>query len=192
MHRECTELVVFHDSDSAGDPKDRRSTKGYCYKISDDSTVIRWSSLEQQRVVFSSIEAECMSVSLASLECIYLLSLLRVYFTLRSRWSWFPPQWQPGADRVCSKPNHTRSKQKHVDIRHYFVRDLVEREIIQWQSVPTEEKIANKLTEAFAGSKFYQFRYDFFGQPVQHHWEGVLTINETVHLLICWQTCWTR
>ena len=49
-HSECLKLVGFCDSDRGGDPNDRRSTSGYCFKISDDSSVICWSFRKQQTV----------------------------------------------------------------------------------------------------------------------------------------------
>ena len=48
-HSEGLNLVGFFDPDWGGDPNDRRSTSGYCFKISDASSVICWSSRKQQR-----------------------------------------------------------------------------------------------------------------------------------------------
>ena len=76
-HSDCLKLVGVCDSDWGGDPNDRRSTSGYFFKISHDSSVICWSSRKQHTVALSSTEAEYMSISLASQECVYLLSLLK-------------------------------------------------------------------------------------------------------------------
>ena len=65
-HSECLKLVGFCDSDWRGDPNDRRFTSGYCFKISDDSSVTCWFSRKQQTVPLSSTEAEYMGFSLAS------------------------------------------------------------------------------------------------------------------------------
>ena len=68
-HSECLKLVGSCDSDWGGDSNDRRSTRGYCFKMSDDSSVICWSSRKQQTVALFSSEAENISISLASQEC---------------------------------------------------------------------------------------------------------------------------
>ena len=70
-HSEGLKLVGFCDSDWGGDPNDKRSTSGYCFKISDDSSVIGWSSREQQTVALSSTEAEYTSISLTSQERVF-------------------------------------------------------------------------------------------------------------------------
>ena len=70
-------LVGFCDSDRGGDPNDRRSISGYCFKVSKFSSFICWSSRKQQTVALSSSEVEYMSISLAAQECVYLLSLIQ-------------------------------------------------------------------------------------------------------------------
>ena len=88
-HSECLKLVGFCDSDWGGDLNDRRSTNGYCFIFSDDSSVICWFSRKQQMVALSSTEAENMSISLASQECLSFVSCKE--FRLRSRWPYSPP-----------------------------------------------------------------------------------------------------
>ena len=166
-HSECLKLVGFCDSDLGGDPNDRRSTSGYCFKYSHDSSVICWSSRKQPTVALSSTEAEYMSISLASQVCVYFLSLVKsLGLDLDD------PILLQGDNHAAIKLAQnpmTHSRSKLIDIRHHFVRDLVEREVIQLQYIPTDQNIADILTKALGRPKFNQFRSDLFCQSVEHH-----------------------
>ena len=122
-HSECLKLVGFCDSDWGGYPIDRRSTSGFCFKISDDSSVICGSSRKQQTVALSSTEAEYMSISSASQECVYLLSLVKSLGLDRDGPILLQGE-NHGAIKLAENPI-TQSRSKHIDIRHHFVRDLV-------------------------------------------------------------------
>ena len=54
-----------------------------------------------------------------------------------------------GAMKLARNPI-THSRSKYIDIRHHFVRDLVEREVIQLRYIPTDQNIADILTEPLA------------------------------------------
>ena len=166
-HSECLKLDGFCDSDWGGDPNDRRSTSGYCFKISDDSSVICWCSRKQQTVALSSTEAEFMSISLASQECVYILPLVKS-LGLDLDGPILLQGENHGSIKLAQNPI-THSRSKNIDIRHHFVRDLVEREVIQLQYIPTDRNIADILTKALGRPKFNQFRCDLFCQSVQHH-----------------------
>ena len=166
-HSECLKLVGFCGPDWGGDPNDRRSTSGYGFKISDDSSLICWSSRKQQTVALSSTEAEFKSISLASQKCVYLLSLVKsLGLDLGG------PILLQGDNHGAIKLAHntiTYSRSKHNDIRHHFVQDLVEWEVIQLQDIPTDQNIPDILTKALGHPKFNQFRCDLFCQSVQHY-----------------------
>ena len=166
-HSECLKLIGFCDFDWGGDPNDRRSTSGYGFKISDDSSVICWSSRKQQTVALFSTEAEFMSFSLAFQECDYLLSLVKS-LGLDLDGSILLHGDNHVAIKLAENPI-THSRSKHFDIRHHFVRNLVEREFIQLQYILTDQNIADILTKALGRPKLNQFRCDLFCQSVQHH-----------------------
>ena len=154
------ELVGFSDSDWGGDPIDRRSISGYSFKVSEFSSVICWSSREQQTVYLSSTEEEYMSISLAAQECVYLLSLVQS-IGLDLGGPVVLHGDNQGAMKLAQNPI-THSRSKHIDIRHHFIRDLVERRNIQLQYLPTEDNIADILTKALANAKFIQLRSGLF------------------------------
>ena len=166
-HRNCLELVDFCDSDWGVDPNDRRSTSGFCFKISDDISVVCWSSRKQQMVALSSTEAEYISISLVFQECVYLLSLVKS-LGLNLDGPILLQGHKHGAIKLAQNPI-THSRSKLIDIRHHFARDLVERELIQLRYISTDQNIADNLTKALGRPKFNQFRCDLFCQLVQHH-----------------------
>jgi len=50
-----------------------------------------------------------------------------------------------------------RDKSKHIEIRYYFIRDMVQRGFIRLHHISTDEKIADILTEALSKGKFLVF-----------------------------------
>ena len=96
-----------------------------------------------------------MSISLASQEYVYLLSLVKSLgldidgpILLQGN--------NQGAIKLAQN-TITHSRSKHIDIRHHFVRDLVEREVVQLQYISTDQNIADILTKALGRLKFNQF-----------------------------------
>ena len=180
------ELFGFCDSDWGGDPNDRRSTSGYCFKLSVESSVICWSSRKQQTVALSSTEAEYMRISSAAQESVYLLSLCKsLGFDLGGPVLLHGDN--QGAIKLARNPI-THSRSKHIDNRHHFVRDLVERKVIQLEYLPTDQNLADILTKALAGPKFMKLRCGLFGLAVQSHWGGVLAFNEKLYSPRCYVT----
>ena len=57
-----------------------------------------------------------------------------------------------------SKNPIQHSRTKHIDIRHHFIRDLVEDKIVTLEHIATEEQIADIFTKALDASKFENLR----------------------------------
>eukprot|EP00253_Pinus_taeda_P001858 PITA_01858 len=67
-------LVVFTDSDWAGDPDDRKSTTGYVFTLG--SRPITWTCNKQSSISLSSVEAEYHGIVEASKESMWLRQIL--------------------------------------------------------------------------------------------------------------------
>ena len=57
-----------------------------------------------------------------------------------------------------SKNPVLHSRTKHIDIRHHFIRDLVEDKVVSLEYVPTEGQIADILTKPLDVSRFESLR----------------------------------
>ena len=108
-----------------------------------------------------------MNISLASQECVYVLSLVRSLGLDLDGPILFQDE-NHGAIKLSKNPI-THSRSKHIDIRHHFVRDLVEREVIQLRYIPTDQNIADNFAKSLSRPMFNQFTCDLFCQSVQHH-----------------------
>jgi len=71
---DSNDIEGFADSDWRGNPQDRRSTTGYCFKVF-NCTVI-WSSKKQQSVALSTTKSEYTALSTATSEACWLKELL--------------------------------------------------------------------------------------------------------------------
>ena len=108
-----------------------------------------------------------MSISLASQESVYLLFLVKS-LGLDLDGPILLQGDNHGAIKLAQNPI-THSRSKHIDIRHHFVRDLVDRKAIRLQYISTDQNIADILTKALGRPNFNQLRSDLFCQSVQHH-----------------------
>jgi len=57
-----------------------------------------------------------------------------------------------------SKNHIQHSRTKHIDIRHHFIRDLVEEKIVTLAHVTTEEQLADIFTKALDVKQFERLR----------------------------------
>ena len=57
-----------------------------------------------------------------------------------------------------SKNPIQHSTTKHIDIRHHFIRDLVEKKAVTLEHVDTKEQLANIFTKALDAKQFEKLR----------------------------------
>jgi hypothetical protein len=57
-----------------------------------------------------------------------------------------------------SKNHIQHSRTKHIDIRHHFIRDLVEDKVVTLEHVNTEKQIADIFTKALDANRFEELR----------------------------------
>jgi len=146
--RSGQDLVGYADADWAANIDDRRSFTGFAFKFA--SAAISWESRKQRTVALSSTEAEYMALSDSSKEAVHLRSFLKeVLGLLKTTIIYNDNQ---GAGQLARNPVfHKRTK--HVDIRHHFVRELVEEGTISVNYIPTTEMPADILTKGLGASK---------------------------------------
>ena len=147
-------LNTYADSSYADDANDKKSTSGRTILI--DGGPISWSSEKQKCVATSTAEAEYMSLGAAAKDVVWTRNLLNEIDEL-------PPGpsliYQDNTASISMATNvKVSSKSKHIQVRHHFVRDLINDKIIYLEHMPTEHMIADILTKPLGRVAFERLR----------------------------------
>ena len=136
-------FTTYSDADHGGNSDNGRSTGGYLVKIG--SGAVSWSSKLQTLVALSTTEAEYISAVEAGKEIVWMRQFLNELGY---------PQHGPSILRmdnqsaisVSKNPEH-HGRMKHLDLRWYWLRDVVDAGTLDPSFVPTNEMAADILTK---------------------------------------------
>ena len=135
-------VIAFCDSDWAGCSDSRRSTIGYTIQVAGGP--VTWKSQLKKTLALSSCEAEFMALSEVAREIIWVTRFLdevgiayevpRIYCDSQSAiyWSEDPVQHQ---------------RNKHIELKYYFIRDVVSRGLVKIYKINTLYNISDLLTK---------------------------------------------
>lgn len=143
-------LEGFVDSDWASCNQDRRSYTGYVFTLGNGA--VTWETKKQQTVALSTTEAEYMGLTESTKEPIYLTRFLKEIGFWNQKIVELYNDNQ-GAQRLAKNPIH-HSRTKHIDIRHHFIRDAIQRGMINIKYMESAELMADVLTKALPESKY--------------------------------------
>lgn len=138
-------LEAFCDSDWAGSP-DRRSYTGYVIKMSGGS--VGWEAKKQPTIALSSTEAEYMALTSAAKELLHLDNLIA---ELNIGELYDPGEMilkidNKGAMALATNNGYS-PRTKHIDVRHHFVRELCEGNVLKLEYVCSKENVADICTK---------------------------------------------
>ena len=147
-------IIGYSDADWAGDVKDRRSTSGNVFLLG--GAAITWASKKQSSVALSTVEAEYMSLSVATHEAIWLRQL-QEELGMKDAGPTLIYEDNQGAISMAKNPVfHKRTK--HIQIRYHFVREAVEDEVITLEYCRTSEMLADSFTKPLPHEQFERLR----------------------------------
>eukprot|EP00253_Pinus_taeda_P004628 PITA_04628 len=155
-------LVVFTDSDWAGDPDDRKSTAGYVFTLG--SGPITWACKKQAAISLSSAEAEYRGAVEASKEALWLRQILSElgFEQQHPTTLWCDNQ---SAIQLCKDPvQHQCSK--HIELHMHFIRKLILDHVLEVKYCSTDDQVADIFTKALTEAKFTKLRYMLGAQEV--------------------------
>ena len=135
--------IAFADADYGGCRDTRRSTSGYVFMMAGGP--VTWSSKRQATVALSTVEAEYVAISRCAQQMLWMqswLSEVEIPYTL--------PGVIKGDNRgaiALTKNTKDHGKVKHIDIRHHYIRELLESGRIIMEQVPSADNLADIFTK---------------------------------------------
>ncbi|GJU27109.1 putative ribonuclease H-like domain-containing protein [Tanacetum coccineum] len=142
-------LEAYSDSDYAGSHGDRKSTTGGCQFLG--RRLISWQCKKQTIMATSSTKAKYVATANCCGQVLWIQNQLLDYgFNFMNTTIFIDNQ-----STICIVKNpvfHQRTK--HIEIRHHFIRDANEKNLIQVLKIHTDENVADLLTKAFDGPRF--------------------------------------
>ncbi|GLT34760.1 hypothetical protein SLA2020_092590 [Shorea laevis] len=151
---EKSDMFGFTDSDFARDLDDRKSTSSYVFMMG--AAIVSWSSRKQPIVILSTTEAKFVAATSCACQAIWLRRILEEFHF---------KQEEPlvifcdnNSTIKLSKNPILHGRCKHIDVRNYFLRDLVKEGVINLVNCKSEDQIADIFTKPLKLSTFQKQR----------------------------------
>ncbi|KAK2382297.1 putative mitochondrial protein [Trifolium repens] len=146
-------LVGYSDSDFAGCKLDRKSTSGTCHLFC--NCLVSWHSKKQVSVALSTAEAEYVAAGSCCSQILWLKQQLLDYDLKLQR---VPILCDNTSGINLTKNPVLHSRTKHIEIRHHFLRDHVEKGDVVFEHVESKNQLADIFTKPLATEPFVYIR----------------------------------
>ncbi|PKA54370.1 Retrovirus-related Pol polyprotein from transposon TNT 1-94 [Apostasia shenzhenica] len=144
-------LIGYSDADFAGCKVDRKSTSGTCQFFG--NALVSWSSRKQNSIALSTAEAEYVAAGSCCAQLLWLKHQLLDYGIDLSQ----IPIKCDNTNSICLTKNPIQySRTKHIEIRHHFIRDHVEKGDISLEYISTSLQLADIFIKLL-----YEDRFNF-------------------------------
>nr|GEW81047.1 copia protein [Tanacetum cinerariifolium] len=144
------ELTKFSNSDHAGCLDSRKSTSGGIQFLGGDK-LVSWSSKKQDCTSMSFAEAEYVSLSACCAQVLWMRTQLTDYGFHFDK----IPMYCDSKEAIAISYNPVQySRTKHIDVRYHFIKEKVEKGIVELFFVRIKYQLADLFTKALPEERF--------------------------------------
>ncbi|KAL1190679.1 Retrovirus-related Pol polyprotein from transposon RE1 [Cardamine amara subsp. amara] len=148
------ELLIYTDSDFAGDVEGRKSTSGYVVLM--DRADVAWLSKKQPIVTLSTTEAEYVAASVCACQVVW---FMRVLEELGHKAKGSTTILCDNTSTIkLSKNPVFHGRCKHIGVRFHFLRELVNEGVIRLEHYGTQKQVAYIFTKPLRREVFESLR----------------------------------
>jgi len=148
-HTDSYKLTGYCNADYVGDRVERKSTSGGCHFIG--TNLISWANKKQNSITLSTVETEYISTTSCCFQFLWVKYQLEGY-------SMFENHILVLCDNTSainlSKNPIQHSKAKHIQIKHHFIRDYVQKGAFDMSFINTMHQWADIFTKPLAEDRF--------------------------------------
>ena len=153
--RASPSLIGYSYTDYGGCKIDRKSTSGTCHLLG--SSLVSSHSKKQACVASSTIEAKYIVVGNCCAKILWMKHQLEDYNIFLNH---VPLKCDNTSAINLTKNPIMYSKTKHIEIRHHFLRDHINKGNCEIEYVDTKHQLVDIFTKPLAKDRFYELRRD--------------------------------
>ena len=148
-HDTSFELLGYSDADFAGCRLDRKSTSGTCHFLG--NALVSWHSKKQNSVALSTAEAEYVAAGSCCAQILWMRQQLNDF---ELSFDSVPILCDNTSAINLSKNPIQHSRTKHINLRHHFLRDHVQKGDIILEYISTDRQLADIFTKPLNEEQF--------------------------------------
>nr|KYP75480.1 Copia protein [Cajanus cajan] len=146
-------LLGYCDANYVGDKWERKSTSGGCHFLG--PCLVSWTSKRQSTIALSTCEAEYVFAGQFLTQLLWIKHRLEDYDIYECS---IPILYDNTAAINIYKNPVLQSRTKHIDIKHHFIRDHVQKGTFELIYVKTEEQLADIFTKLLQEDRYAWLR----------------------------------
>ena len=148
-------LHGYADASYANNKKDRKSRSAYIFFL--NSGPITWCSRRQRCVALSTCEAELIALNEASKELVWIRRLIKEITGYKTLQPTVVYEDNQGTIEMVKNPRY-HGRAKHIDVRNFYVREIVDQHKITVAHMASKKMVADVLTKSLDATLFIPHR----------------------------------